>query len=57
MTDEQAIEAARRSGYGPIVKVPNYSYEKPHAIIVVDLSVTPPTVRRIDDEHPHLRVG
>jgi hypothetical protein len=57
MTDEEAIKIARRSPYAPnFVKIPNYSHDKPHATIEVDLTQNPPTVTRIDDEHPHLRV-
>ena len=56
MTDDEAIRIARRSPYSPnTVKIPNGSYEKPHAVIVVDLDAKPPKVTRIDDEYPHLR--
>ena len=55
MTDKDAIRIAKRSPYPHVVKIPNGSYEKPHAIIVVDLDAKPPAVTRIDDEHQHLR--
>ena len=57
MTDDEAIRIAKRSPYSHTVKIPNYSYDKPHAVIVVDLDTRPPTVTRVDDEHPHLRGG
>jgi hypothetical protein len=56
VTDDEAIRIAKCSPYSPnTVKIPNGSYEKPHAVIVVDLGSRPPRVTRIDDEHPHLR--
>ena len=55
MTDDDAIQIARRRGYGPIVKLEDDEWTKPHGIIIVDLAATPPTVTRVADEHPHLR--
>jgi hypothetical protein len=56
MTDERAIEIARAYGT-QIVKIPDDDLTRPHGVIIVDLQSKPPTVARIDDEHPHLRVG
>jgi len=59
MTDEDAIKIAKlaeRKGCGPVVKFNDDDLTKPHAIIAVDLLTKPPTVTRIDDPYPNLRL-
>ena len=55
MTDADAINVAKQKCCGPIVKLEDDDWLKPHGVIIVDLATNPPTVSRIDDEFPHLR--
>ena len=52
MTDERAIEIAKRSGYGPVVKMRAGGIVETYVIITVNLAAKPPTVTRTSDAIP-----
>jgi hypothetical protein len=57
MTDEKAIEIARGYVYGySEIFIPDDDITNPNGIIVVNFLTKPPTVTRIKDVYPNLRV-